>query len=127
MQLTKNFTREEFDCHDGTKVPQQYMGNLKELAENLQLLREAIGKPVIVNSGYRTPAYNTKIGGVGKSQHLTASAADIRVKGLTADQLHVEIEQLIKEHKIHNGGLGWYNTFCHYDVRPAAARWDYRS
>jgi len=126
MLLTKNFKREEFDCHDGTIVPEQYHANLKKLVENLQVLRDYIGKPIIVNSGYRTISYNKKIGGASKSQHLTATAADIRVPGMTADKLYRVIDNLIKQGKMHNGGLGWYRSFCHYDVRPNAARWDYR-
>ncbi len=84
------------------------------------------GKPIIINSAYRTTDYNKKIGGATQSQHLTASAADIRVEGMTSVALHKVILELIKEGKIHNGGLGLYNTFVHYDIRKTPKRWDLR-
>ena len=40
MQLTKNFSRQEFDCKDGTIVPDKFLFNVKEVAENLQALRD---------------------------------------------------------------------------------------
>ena len=65
MKLTKNFSLWEFRCRDGTDVPDEYMDNVRELAENLQVLRDKIGKPITVISGYRSPEYNKKIGGDG--------------------------------------------------------------
>lgn len=124
MQLTKNFTRQEFDCKDGTVVPTKYMKNLMELAKNLQVLRDFLGVGInISGSGYRTPAYNIKKDGAKFSQHLTASAADISVKGYTAKQLAQVIEKLILQGKMKQGGLGIYNTFVHYDIRGTKARW----
>ncbi|WP_448826708.1 D-Ala-D-Ala carboxypeptidase family metallohydrolase [Capnocytophaga bilenii] len=59
------------------------MPNVKALAQQLEVLRAALGnKPIIITSGYRTPAHNKKVGGADNSQHLTASAADIVVKGV---------------------------------------------
>jgi len=124
MRLTKNFTREEFDCNDGTKVPEKYMCNLQLLANNLQVLRDEIGEPVLITgSGYRTPSWNKKVGGAKHSQHLTASAADINVKNYTPLELSVFIENLISEGKMMQGGLGVYKGFVHYDVRGVKARW----
>lgn len=126
MKLTNNFKSEEFACHDGTQVPEAYLPNVKNLAENLQVLRDYVGKPIIINSGYRTPSYNKRIGGVSASQHLTASAGDIRIAGLTSVQIHHIISDLIQQGKMHNGGLGLYDTFVHYDIRKTPARWDLR-
>lgn len=126
MQLTKNFKSREFDCKDGTLVPFIYGENLKELAKNLQILRDSLGVSVTVTgSGYRTPTHNAKVTGqkTSNSQHLTASAADINAKGLTPKQLYDKIEQLIKEGKMKQGGLGLYPTFVHYDIRGTKARW----
>ena len=70
MKLTKNFTRQEFDCKDGTKVPNEFLPNVQELAENLQVLRDYIGESVMITgSGYRTPSHNAKVGGAKNSQH----------------------------------------------------------
>ena len=61
MKLTENFSLHEFKCRDGSVVPEELMDNVKELAENLQVLRDFIGKPITVISGYRSPSYNKKI------------------------------------------------------------------
>lgn len=123
MKLTENFSREEFDCKDGTKVPAELMPNLRELVKNLQVLREDIGEPIHVNSGYRTPAYNKKVGGKPASQHLKAKAADITAKSFTPKQLAARIEKLIAAGKMKQGGIGIYPGFTHYDVRGVKARW----
>jgi uncharacterized protein YcbK (DUF882 family) len=123
MQLTENFDLEEFACKDGTPVPTHLMANVRLLAYNLQVLRDYLGEPVHVNSGYRTPPYNAKVGGKKKSQHLLAKAADITVKSKTPKQLYAIIEKLISQGKMKQGGLGLYPGFVHYDVRPVKARW----
>lgn len=124
-QLTKNFNSKEFDCKDGTKVPEKFMGNLQKLANNLQILRNELGVAVTVTgSGYRTPKHNRAAGGAINSQHLTASAADINAKGHTPKQLHDKIEILIASGKMVQGGLGLYKNFVHYDIRGHKARWN---
>ena len=75
------------------------MDNVRELAENLQVLRDKIGKPITVISGYRSPEYNKKIGGARRSQHMLANAGDLIVKDMTPDELKAEIVQLIKKVK----------------------------
>lgn len=123
MGLTENFTLEEFMCKDGTPVPEEYMCNVRELATNIQVLRDYIGEPLHVNSGYRTPEYNKKVGGKPKSQHLLAKASDLTTKNKTPKQLHAIIEKLISEKKMKQGGLGLYKGFVHYDIRGVKARW----
>lgn len=124
MKLTKNFDSKEFDCKDGTPVPTEFMDNCKELAENLQVLRDDLQVPVTVTgSGYRTPSYNKKVGGAKDSQHMYAKAADINAKGYTPIKLAAVIEKLIKEGKMKQGGLGIYPGFVHYDIRGTKARW----
>ena len=123
MKLTKNFALEEFACNDGRPVPDQYIPNVKELAYNLQVLRDYLGEPIRINSAYRHPAYNKKVGGKPASQHLTASAADIVAKSKTPKQLAAIIEKLIFAGKMKQGGLGLYPGFVHYDIRGKKARW----
>lgn len=123
-QLTKNFHRKEFDCKDGTKVPEEFKDNLIKLAVNLQVLRDDLGSSLIISSGYRTPKYNKRVGGATLSQHLTASATDLSQGKETPLELYKRIENLIKQGKMHNGGLGLYNTFVHYDIRQKPARWN---
>ena len=124
MKLTKNFNSEEFDCNDGTKVPNEFMPNLIELAKNLQALRDYLNEPVLITgSGYRTPTHNKKVGGAVNSEHLTASAADINVKSKTPYQLGKLIENLINKGIMKQGGIGSYKGFVHYDIRGTKARW----
>ena len=58
------------------------IANLKRVCGWLEVLREMYGKPIIINSGYRSPQLNKKIGGVPTSNHLTGCAVDIRVTGM---------------------------------------------
>ena len=115
-KITKNFSLEEFKCKDGSDIPNDILQNIIELAKNLQVLRDAIGKPITINSGYRSPKYNAKIGGVKNSQHLRGTAADIRVSGMTPKELALIIEGLIESGKMKQGGIGVYPTFTHYDI-----------
>ena len=112
MKLTENFALHEFRCKDGTDVPEDLMENVEELARNLQVLRERIGKAIIVISGYRSPKYNRRIGGARKSQHMKAKAADIIVPGMKPDEVREIILELIKEGKMKKeqiviGNLKW--------------------
>lgn len=59
----------------------------------LDPVREAVGKPVNVTSGYRSPALNSAVGGQPDSQHIQGEAADIMVDGMTATQLADRIDQ----------------------------------
>ena len=122
-QLTKNFHLREFRCKDGSDVPEDLLDNVSLLCENLQVLRDHIGKPIRVISGYRSPKYNRRIGGAKRSQHMLAKAADIKVSGMTPSEVKSEIVKLIKEGKMKSGGVGLYTTFTHYDVRGRNARW----
>ena len=63
------------------------IANLKRVCGWLEVLRKRYGKPIIINSGYRSPQLNKKIGGVPTSNHLTGCAVDIRV---------ADVEQLIR-------------------------------
>ena len=122
-KITKNFSLEEFKCKDGSDIPNTALLNIVELARNLEVLRTAINKPITINSGYRSPKYNAKIGGVKDSQHLRGTAADIRVSGMTPKEVALVIEGLIESGKMKEGGVGVYTTFNHYDIRNRKARW----
>ncbi len=84
--MSKYFTLPEMTASAMAKVigvkntpDQEAVDNLNALMDNiLDPLREAYGKPIIVNSGYRCPKLNKAVGGVANSQHLTGQAADIR-------------------------------------------------
>lgn len=123
MKLSKNFNLKEFASKDGAETPCEAQVNLKELALNLQVLRDEIGKPIIINSGYRSPKHNENVGGEDGSKHLLGQAADIRVPGMPANEVYKKILDLIREGKMKDGGVGKYKNFTHYDVRDYSARW----
>jgi hypothetical protein len=85
MQLTENFSFEELTASDtaaragiDNTPPDALMTNLQSLAEGLEQVRRTLGGLSIhVNSGYRCPELNAKIGGAPDSRHLSALAADI--------------------------------------------------
>ena len=126
MKWPPNFPLREFHCHDGTKVPASMLADCNRLAWQLQALRDALGKPVTVVSGYRTVAWNKAQKGKPASLHLTARAADLNVKGMTGKQIRLAIETLIAGGQMVQGGLGTYRntpSLVHYDVRGRKARW----
>ena len=123
MKLTNNFSLSEFQCNDGSLPRGEELANCQELAENLQILREHLGRPIRIISGYRPPEYNRRIGGAKKSQHIVAKAADIKVSGMAPAEVHAVVLKLIKSGEMKQGGVGKYSTFVHYDIRGTAARW----
>jgi len=114
--LTPHFSRIELACH--------CCGRLQldpRLLEGLEALRLAAGCPVIINAGYRCPRHNQEVGGVANSEHTRGLAADIRLPGLSLQQMYDlarEIPQFAE------GGIGAYDgNFLHVDVRDHRARW----
>ena len=84
MRLSKNFTLAEMVATSYGKLQDSPTGevvlNLTFLcARVLQPLRDAIGQPVYINSGYRSKKLNARVGGVPNSYHLRGLAADIHV------------------------------------------------
>ena len=125
MRLTNNFWLNEFDCKDGTVVPDHLIGNVCLLSEQLQIIREIANEPVYINSAYRHTDYNRSVGGGSKSQHLLAKAADIVIPNMTPHEVWLLLDNMMRDGHIINGGLGKYNTFTHYDIRDYEARWDF--
>lgn len=123
MKLTKNFSKSEFDSKDGAEMPKKVLANIKKLAECLQVIRDNSGKRISINSGYRSPEHNKKIGGAPKSQHLLGIAADIVVEDHAPKEVYKLIELLIDKGDLPEGGLKAYSTFTHYDIRGKKARW----
>ena len=64
-----------------------------ELVEVLENIRTHFKNPVIITSGYRTPEYNEKIGGVKNSQHTKGMAADIKMKMVQAKEVQKYLSQ----------------------------------
>jgi len=113
VNLAPNFKLREFEC--------KHCGTVKidpELVRRLQVMRDEIGKPIIINSGYRCPEHNRAVGGASGSQHLYGRAADIVCPGLTTAQLYK-----VAEKHFEDGGLGRYAGYVHVDTRGTKARW----
>lgn len=115
-QLSANFKVKEFACKDGSDV----IFIAPELVDILQKIRTHFGKAVNINSGYRTPSYNKKVGGATYSQHQYGTAADIRISGVAPKKIAEYAETLLPG----KGGIGIYSNFVHVDVREVKSRWN---
>jgi len=121
--MTRNFNISEFECKCGCTMPSDVKENIKELAENLQIVRDILQEPIRINSAYRCEAHNQDIGGVPSSQHVLGKASDIVVSNLSPKEVYTALDRLMDGSFIAQGGLGKYNTFTHYDIRGYEARW----
>jgi uncharacterized protein YcbK (DUF882 family) len=115
IKVSENFSLHEFQCKDGSQLVKVD----ERLVEKLQKLRDMVGKPIIIQSGYRTPEYNKKVGGAADSQHVKGTAADISIKGMNVEDLAMLAE------KVGFDGIGIYTKqgFVHVDVRGYKSRW----
>lgn len=124
MRLTENFNLAEFQCKCGCEMPYNVEKNIIELADNLQILRDYLNKPINPTNGFRCATHNKSVGGVKNSQHILGKAADIKVKDTTPEEVANAVEHLMEEGKFKMGGVGRYNTFTHVDIRGSKARWN---
>ena len=140
IRLSDHFTLGEM-CKTSAKTPDGnipshvHIENLKRLCGWLEMLRSEWNKrygegndPIIINSGYRSPAVNKAVGGVPTSNHLTGCAADIRVAGIEqliryatilldiSDESHEDFDELL----IERSPKGSY--WLHFAVRPTNNR-----
>jgi uncharacterized protein YcbK (DUF882 family) len=122
MKLTKNFNLSEFECKCGCVMPEFVKKNVIELAENLQVLRDEVGRLDLTNA-YRCKEHNADVGGAVNSQHLKGKAADIKSSTIKPHDMAIAVDDLMKNEKIKMGGVGIYNTFTHVDIRGSRARW----
>lgn len=113
-KITEHFKLKEFACNNSEAVIIS-----ETLCYVLEAIRSHFGKPIIITSGYRTPEYNIKVGGVAKSQHTLGLAADIKIKGVKPSDIASYARILMPTY----GGIGIYSTFTHIDVRNTLANW----
>jgi uncharacterized protein YcbK (DUF882 family) len=120
MNLTENFTLEELTVSDSAvrlglsnEPTPEVVENLLKLAVFLEQVRTLLGKPIHVNSAYRSPEVNAHVGGKPTSQHCKGQAADIKVQGMTPDEVTkaiinsgLQYDQVIRE----------FNTWTHVSI-----------
>ena len=92
MNLSEHFTLEELTHTDHRALDNTpndaELANLTRLAEFLEEVKTVLGgKPIMVNSAFRSKAVNDAVGSKDTSQHRVGCAADIRVPGLTPDEV----------------------------------------
>ena len=119
-KLSDNFNVSEFACRGGNCCSTVQIDD--KLVEYVQKIRSHFGVPVTVNSGYRCPTHNKRIGGATNSYHARGMAADISVKGIAPKEVAKYAESIgIK-------GIGLYETdrdgyFVHVDSRENKSFW----
>ena len=118
---SKNLSWAELACKDGTPYPEQWRTTrARELAAAFEAVRDAVGLPLVVLSGYRTSAHNRAIGGARASQHVEGRALDLLPpRGWTVTQLAAVVAGVPAVR-----GIGIYEAggFVHMDVRPSERR-----
>ena len=133
MKLGEHFTLGELTKSNSHpeiyNIPShEAIANMKRLCGWLEVLRSRAGAPIIINSGYRSPQLNRKIGGAANSNHLTGCAVDIRTSGMeqaicyaailinyAKESQHDFDELLIEKNRY---GAVW----VHFAVRPSNNR-----
>ena len=114
QKVSADFRVREFRCKDGSdKILLS-----PETVKIIQSVRDYFGKPVTINSAYRTPQYNKKVGGASNSQHVKGTACDIAVKDVPPKAVAAYLEAFFPK-----TGIGLYGSFVHVDTRGYAVRW----
>lgn len=120
MQLSPHFSLEELTHSDlairkgwDNTPNDQEVANLKRLANFLEAVRTIIGKPIIINSGYRSKRVNDAVGSKDSSQHRLGCAADLKVHGMSSHEIvtrirdsGIAVDQCIDE----------FSAWCHISI-----------
>jgi len=128
-QITKNFKLSEFACKDKQRTMILDPDIIYHI-QRLQEFRNWYNRPMIINSGYRTPEHNRAVGGATNSMHMKGIAADIALpqeyysfstarKNEFKKNVETKWAELCKKAGL-GGGVGWYGTFFHLDSRPGS-------
>lgn len=118
MKLTEHFTLEELTAtshreFDNTPNEQEQT-NLKRLAEFLESIKAVLGgKPIMVNSAFRSKAVNDSVGSRDSSQHRIGAACDFRVPGMTPDEV---VRAIIASGLPYDQIIREFNSWTHISV-----------
>jgi uncharacterized protein YcbK (DUF882 family) len=118
MNLSEHFTLEELTHTDHRTLDntpnEAELANLKRLAEFLERVKhELYDKPIIVNSAFRSKAVNDAVGSKDTSQHRTGCAADIRVPGMTPDEV---VKAIIAANLGHDQVIREFDRWTHVSI-----------
>jgi hypothetical protein len=108
MQLSEHFSLEELthtDHREFDNTPNDVeLENLKRMAEFLEEVRLLLGRPLLINSCFRSELVNNSVGSKSSSQHRVGCATDFRVNGMTPDEVvkaiiasDLNFDQIIRE------------------------------
>ena len=114
-RLTSNFLLSEFACPCCSRVSADF-----RLVSGLQGLRDAIQRPLVINSAFRCEKHNLEVGGAANSQHKIGTAADIHVPGMKTLDLLLAAESVRWLQ-----GFGYGEKYLHVDVRTFREYWYY--
>ena len=131
-KLSEHFVLGEFTKSNYPEVynipSHEAIANLKRVCVWLEVLRERYNEPIRINSGYRSPQLNRKVGGAATSNHLTGCAVDIRTSGYEQAIEYAAImiayaresQQVFDELLIEKNRYG--AIWLHFAVRPFSNR-----
>lgn len=109
-----DFSPEELACRGTGKLL-----IVPDAMDKLQALRTKLGRPMIINSGYRSPEHNRNVGGAKGSKHMQGIAFDVRMDN------HDPATYIAAALSVGFNGVGTYprQNFVHVDARPGRASW----
>jgi len=113
--ISIHFNRSEFACHCGCGFDTVDVG----LVAVLETVRTHWNAAVTINSGARCLVHNRSIGSTDTSQHTKGRAADIVVRGVSANHVYNYLNHLYPDAL----GIGSYSGFTHIDTRNIKTRW----
>lgn len=120
MNLSENFTLEEMIAsetaarHNIDQTPSnEVLMNLRRLALFLEDVRKLLDKPIHINSAYRSPLANEAVGGKKTSQHCRGTAADIKIKGMTPDQV---VRTIVKSGLQYDQVIREFDSWTHISI-----------
>jgi len=123
VNLSQHFTLEELSYSDIAKrhsldnTPDKHIiSNLTRLAELLENVRSLFDKPIHINSAYRSITVNSLLGSKPTSQHCIGCAADIRIDGLTPEQV---VKKIVKSDIQYDQVIREFDSWVHISIPNA--------